>query len=196
MTSSRNNRHPQVEGGEEEGDGVGVVVVAVPFFGAVPAATALLATEDNERVRVPILIIEEAHLLDHEQLEAIRMLTNDEMDSNSPLACLLIGQPTLRHKIKLGVLAALDQRIQVRYNMPSMTGEETASYLVHRLALAGRSDTLFTDDAITLIHDTARGFPRAVNNLAVQALLSAYTEGKPIVDETSARAAVAEVTAE
>lgn len=26
-----------VEGGEEEGDGVGVVVVAVPFFGAVPA---------------------------------------------------------------------------------------------------------------------------------------------------------------
>ncbi|MFE2839756.1 hypothetical protein ACFXI6_54155 [Streptomyces mirabilis] len=77
-----------------------------------------------------------------------------------------------------------------------MTGEETASYLVHRLALAGRSDTLFTDDAITLIHDTARGFPRAVNNLAVQALLSAYTEGKPIVDETSARAAVAEVTAE
>ncbi|MET9119052.1 MULTISPECIES: hypothetical protein [Streptomyces] len=58
-------------------------------------------------------------------MEAIRMLTNDEMDSNSPLACLLIGQPTLRHKIKLGVLAALDQRIQVRYNMPSMTGEET-----------------------------------------------------------------------
>ncbi|MFE5373818.1 hypothetical protein ACFRA5_42075, partial [Streptomyces mirabilis] len=89
----RNNRHPQVEGGEEEGDGVGVVVVAVPFFGAVAAATALLATENNERVRVPILIIEEAHLLDHEQLEAIRMRTNDEMDSNSPLACLLIASP-------------------------------------------------------------------------------------------------------
>lgn len=162
----------------------------------IPQATDLLATENNERGRVPILIIEEAHLLDHEQLEAIRMLTNDEMDSNSPLACLLIGQPTLRHKIKLGVLAALDQRIQVRYNMPSMTGEETASYQVHHLGLAGRTDTLFTDDAITLIHDTARGYPRAVNNLAVQALLSAYAEGKPIVDETSARAAVAEVTAE
>ncbi|WBO69538.1 hypothetical protein [Streptomyces camelliae] len=77
-----------------------------------------------------------------------------------------------------------------------MTGEETASYLVHHLGLAGRTDTLFTDDAITLIHDTARGYPRAVNNLAVQALLSAYAEGKPIVDETSARAAVAEVNAE
>jgi hypothetical protein len=31
------------------------------------------------------------------------------LDSSSPLACLLVGQPTLRRKIKLGVLAALDQ---------------------------------------------------------------------------------------
>ncbi|MER6141809.1 AAA family ATPase [Streptomyces sparsogenes] len=60
----------------------------------IPQATDLLATENNERGRVPVLITEEAHLLDHEQLEAIRMLTNDEMDCNSPLACLLIGQPT------------------------------------------------------------------------------------------------------
>ncbi|MFG3205304.1 ExeA family protein [Streptomyces sp. NPDC048192] len=162
----------------------------------IPQASDLLATENNERGRVPVLIIEEAHLLDHEQLEAIRMLTNTEMDSKSPLACLLIGQPTLRHKIKLGVLAALDQRIQIRYNLPPMSIEETASYMVHHLQLAGRTDTLFTDDAVTLIHDSARGYPRAVNNLAVQALLSAYAEGKPIVDETSARAAVAEVTEE
>ncbi|WP_223241558.1 hypothetical protein [Streptomyces sp. CBMA123] len=94
------------------------------------------------------------------------------------------------------MLAALDQRIAIRYNMPPMTSEETPSYLAHHLALAGRSDTLFSDDAITLIHDTSRGYPRAVNNLAVQALLSAYADGKSIVDESSARAAVAEVTAE
>jgi type II secretory pathway predicted ATPase ExeA len=65
------------------------------------------------------------------------------------------------------------------------------------LALPGGcSDTLFTDDAVTLIHDTSRGYPRAVSNLAVQSLLSAYADSKAIVDETSARAAVAEVTAE
>lgn len=34
--------------------------------------------------------------------------------------------------------------------------------------------------------DTACGYPRAVNNFAVQALFSAHAEGKPIVDETSA----------
>ena len=48
------------------------------------------------------------------------------------------------------------------------------------------SDTVFTDDAVTLIHGTSRGHPRgyprghprAVNNLAVQSLLCAYADGK------------------
>jgi type II secretory pathway predicted ATPase ExeA len=118
------------------------------------------------------------------------------MDSRSPFACLLVGQPTLRRRIKLGVLAALDQRIGMRYNMPPMTSEETASYLRHHLNLAGRSDTLFSDDATDLIHQTSRGYPRAVNNLAVQALIAAYAADKAIVDESSTRAAVAEVTAD
>ena len=49
-----------------------------------------------------------------------------------------------------------------------MTRDETASYIRHHLALAGRgSDTLISDDSITLIHDTSRGLPRTVNNLCV-----------------------------
>jgi type II secretory pathway predicted ATPase ExeA len=50
------------------------------------------------------------------------------------MACLLIGQPTLRRMIKLGVLAALDQRIAMRYTMQAMTREETTSYLRHDAA--------------------------------------------------------------
>ena len=141
-------------------------------------------------------MIDEAHLLDHDQLESIRMLTNHDMDSSSPFACLLVGQPTLRRRMKLGVLAALDQRIGLRYAMPPMTAEETGSYLRHHVTLAGRSDTLFSDDATALIHQTSRGYPRAVNNLAVQALVAAFAADKAIVDESSTRAAVAEVTAE
>ena len=118
------------------------------------------------------------------------------MDSRSPFACLLTGQPTLRRKIKLGVLAALDQRIALRYHMTGMTSEETTGYLRHHLALAGRSDTLFSDDATTLIHTTSRGYPRAVNNLAIQSLLAAFAANKAIVDESSTRTALTEVTTE
>lgn len=59
-----------------------------------------------------------------------------------------------------------------------------------------RSDTLFSDDAATLIHQTSRGYPRAVNNLAIQALVAAFAANKAIVDESSARAAVTEVTSD
>jgi type II secretory pathway predicted ATPase ExeA len=162
----------------------------------VPQTVDALAVEQVERGRTPVLVIDEAHLLDHDQLESIRMLTNHDMDSSSPFACLLVGQPTLRRRMKLGVLAALDQRIGLRYAMPPMTPEETGSYLHHHVTLAGRSDTLFSDDATALIHQTSRGYPRAVNNLAVQALVAAFAANKAIVDESSTRAAVAEVTAE
>jgi type II secretory pathway predicted ATPase ExeA len=122
------------------------------------------------------------------------MLTNHNLDADSPLACLLVGQPTLRRTMKLAVLAALEQRVALRYTMPPMTSQETASYISHHLKLAGRSDTLFSDDSVALIHTTARGYPRAVNNLALQALVATFIDGKAIVDEQAARAAITEVT--
>lgn len=57
-----------------------------------------------------------------------------------------------------------------------MTEPETKDYLTHHLTLAGRSDQLFSHDAASLIHQTSRGLPRA--------------------DESAARAAVTEITAE
>jgi type II secretory pathway predicted ATPase ExeA len=156
-------------------------------------AADALAGEFAERGRTPVFIVDEAHLLDHGQLESIRMLTNHDMDSRSPFACLLVGQPTLRRQIKLGVLAALDQRIAVRFQMTGMTSEETADYVHHHLELVGRTDTLFSDDALALIHDSGRGKPRSVNNLAIAALVATYTAQKKIVDASAARAAINEV---
>ena len=158
----------------------------------VAQARAALVAERDERGRTPVLILDEGHLLSYEQLETIRMLSNQSMDQDSPLAILLVGQPSLRRQTRLAVLAALEQRIGIRYSMPPMTDEETASYISHHTRIAGRSDTLFADDAINLIHATARGYPRAVNNLALQALVAAYASRQAIVDEKAARAAIAE----
>lgn len=166
-----------------------------PFFYTAtlaPQAAEALAAEHAERGRTPVLVIDEAHLLDNQQMEAIRMLTNHDMDSGSPFAALLVGQPTLRQRLKLGVLAALDQRISVRYALTGMNPDDTASYITHHLKIAGRTDTLFTADALTLIHNAARGYPRAVNNLAINALTAAFARNHAIVDEKAARTAVTE----
>jgi type II secretory pathway predicted ATPase ExeA len=180
----------------------GIHEAIVTTFGAAPTnlssrlvaqSTAALTAERDERGRTPVLILDEAHLLSYEQLETIRMLTNHAMDQDSPLACLLVGQPTLRRTMKLAVLAALEQRTALRYTMPGMTPAETTSYVKHHLGLAGRADPLFTDDAVALIHNTARGYPRAVNNLALQALVATFAANKSLVDENAARSAVSEI---
>ena len=179
--------------------GIVTALGGVPRFhkaALIPQTTELLAAEEHERGRTVVLVLDEAHLLGTDQLEELRLLTNADMDSHSPFACLLVGQPTLRRRIKLGTFAALDQRIALRYAMTSMSDAETKSYMAHHLALAGRSDVLFSDDAIAVIHQVGRGIPRAGNNLAVQALVAAFATGKAVVDESSARAAVTEVTTE
>jgi type II secretory pathway predicted ATPase ExeA len=160
----------------------------------IPQTTDALAAEAGERGRHVIVVIDEAHLLDTGQLETVRMLTNAEMDSASPLTCLLLGQPTLRRRLKLGDMAALDQRVTLRYAIPGMDPAETKAYIHHHTTHAGRSDTLFSDDATDLIHQHSRGLPRAVNNIAVQALIATYTMNKTIVDHTAARAAITEAT--
>jgi type II secretory pathway predicted ATPase ExeA len=48
---------------------------------------------------------------------------------------------------------------------------------------------------VRVIHGHARGMPRAINRLAVTALLAACTQNKTIADEQSARTAIAEETA-
>ena len=105
--------------------------------------------------------------MDAESLEGIRCLSNMGMDQIAPFCLLLLGQPTLRHRLRRGAFTALDQRVAVRYAINGLDAKETHSYVQHHLALAGRSDTLFSDDAISLIHEASRGLPRLINNLAV-----------------------------
>ncbi|HEV2370204.1 MAG TPA: AAA family ATPase [Acidimicrobiales bacterium] len=162
----------------------------------IPQAADALAAEVSERGRRVVLAVDEGHLLAADQLEELRLLTNADMDSTSPFALVLVGQPTLRQRLRLGAFAALDQRVALRYAIPPMTAAETGDYIAHHLKLAGRSDTLFTDDAVARIHKASRGLPRAVNNLAVQALIAAYANNSALVDDKAARAAVTEVTAE
>ncbi len=142
------------------------------------------------------MAIDESHLLDAEQLEDLRMLTNAELDSRSPASVILIGQPTLRRRLSQGTMAALDQRISLRVHIDGMDLAETLTYVRHHLSLGGRSDPLFSDDAVGVIHHASRGLPRAVNNLAIQSLIATFAADKAIVDEKAAKMAVVEVNGE
>ena len=77
-----------------------------------------------------------------------------------------------------------------------MSAADTADYIGHHCKIAGRADTLFSDDAIGLIHNASRGHPRAVNNHALHALTAAFAADHAIVDEKAARIAISETAAD
>ena len=157
-------------------------------------ASDLLAAEAAERHRRVVVILDEAHLAEPDQLEELRLMLNADMDSASPFAAILAGQPTLNRQLRMGTFAALDQRIATRFTIKPMDLAESASYLRHHLRLAGREDPVFADDAIARLHRVASGLPRALNNAGTAALMAAAAAGKDLVDDACAKKAVAELT--
>ena len=157
-------------------------------------AADLLAAEEAERHRRVLIVVDEAHLLTPAQLEELRLLTNQDLDSASPFAGILVGQPTLARQLRMGVFAALDQRIATRFTIKPMDLAESATYLRHHLALVGRDEPLFADDAVARLHRVSNGLPRALNNAATAALIAAAADSKDLVDDTCAKRAAAELT--
>src|SRR5580658_10801933 len=96
-------------------------------------ASDLLAAETDERHRRVVIIVDEAHLLQPDQLEELRLLTNAEMDSASAFAGILVGQPTLNRQLRMGTFAPLDQRIATRFSLKAMDIGESTAYLKHHL---------------------------------------------------------------
>jgi len=159
-------------------------------------AKELIALTLTERRKNLTIIVDEAHLVSIALLEELRLLTNEEMDSTSEFALILSGQPSLRQRLHLTQLNALSQRVALKCRLKGLSLEETAGYIRHHLTLAGRSDPVFSDDAISLIHSSSAGIPRRINNLSVQALIAGFLEKKGIIDESSVKRAVAEMEAD
>ena len=84
----------------------------------------------------PVVIIDEAHLLEREMLEEIRFLLNSQMDSRNPLALILVGQTEIRDKLRRPVYTAIAQRLDLHCHLAHFDEAGTRSYLLHHLHYA------------------------------------------------------------
>jgi len=94
----------------------------------------------------PVVIVDEAHLLDKEMLEEVRFLLNFKMDSQNPMALILVGQSELRERFKLQAYAG--QRIDLVCRMPHMDRAQTGEYVKQHLAYSGVEHDIFSDSAL------------------------------------------------
>ncbi len=141
-----------------------------------------------------VLVIDEAQNLSAEVLEQLRLLTNLETSERKLLQIILIGQPELRAQLSAPDLEQLAQRVIARYHLGALSAPETAAYVAHRLAVAGRSGAVpFDAAALRRVHALTGGVPRRINLLADRALLGAYAEGRAEVGRRIVERAAAEV---
>jgi general secretion pathway protein A len=135
-----------------------------------------LLIQQAQEGRTTALIVDEAHNLEWDVLEEIRLLGNLENPRlGKLLQIILAGQPELDRKLDAPNLRQLKQRIVLRCNLQQFRAQETIEYINLRLTKAGLPDqAIFSEELMREIHFRSQGIPRVINSLCDNLLLSAF----------------------
>jgi general secretion pathway protein A len=158
----------------------------------VDALNAYLLEQHGKGKRV-VVVIDEAQNLSPEALEQVRLLTNLETAKDKLLQMVLLGQPELRQLLQRQNLRQLAQRITARYHLSPLSEKETASYVRHRMQVAGARQNPFNRAALKSLYKQSGGVPRLINIIADRALAGAYARESGIVTARLVNSAADEV---
>jgi len=139
-----------------------------------------------QRGRETVIIVDDAQQVDDPAwFEELSSLLNIQTNERTLVTLLLAGTPELTAAVQR--VPHLDRRVSIRCGLSPLTAEQTAQYVRYRLTVAGAGDSMFTREALALIHGAARGVPRAINDACDSALLLARLDGLTGIDATLVR---------
>jgi general secretion pathway protein A len=134
-----------------------------------------LLVEQTQEGRTVVLIVDEAHNLEWDVLEEIRLLGNLENRNGKLLQIILAGQPELDRKLDAPNLRQLKQRIVLRCTLDPFTLRDAVEYIESRLERAGMpQQKVFSEELMAEIHVRAQGIPRVINAICDNLLLTAF----------------------
>ena len=143
----------------------------------------ILTLRTSSRIH-PVLIIDEAHLLNNDILAEIRLLTNFHTDSLNALTVLLCGNEPLPRRFGLSILESLASAITVSISVEALPKEETCAYVESRLSECGAGAPLLTKNALELIHQASGSTMRAIGTITTASLRKAFlAKGKQVETE-------------
>lgn len=131
----------------------------------------------------PVVVVDEAHLLDREMLEEVRFLLNFKMDAQSPMSLILVGQSELWDRLGLQSYAAIRQRIDLQCRLPHYDRAQVEAYMKRHLAYAGAQHDIFSEGAIDDIFRFSSGAARMINKLCTHCLLYGAQNKHRIIDD-------------
>ncbi|WNM57979.1 AAA family ATPase [Candidatus Nitrospira allomarina] len=142
-----------------------------------------------------VLLIDEAQNMPVDTLEHLRMLSNLETPKDKLIQIVLLGQPELDALLDQYELRQLRQRIAVRAIIQPLSKPESFEYIRHRLDKAGgEGKKIFTNSALGLIVQEAKGIPRRLNILCDNALVTAFGYNTALVTAKIAKEVIGDLT--
>lgn len=144
-----------------------------------------LLIQRNKVKDLTALIIDEAQSLSLDLMEEVRLLANLETLTDKLLPVVMAGQPELAEMLDRPELRQLKQRVALRADLSPLGARQVAAYVAGRIRKAGGDPlTVFTKEAIVLIHRVSGGIPRTISVVCDNAMLAAFALGvKPIGPE-------------
>jgi general secretion pathway protein A len=145
-----------------------------------------LIVRNLQRGRETLIIVDDAQQADDPAwFEELSSLLNIQTNERTLVTLLLAGTPELTASIQR--VQHLDRRVSIRCTLNPLTPDQTAQYIRYRLNVAGAESSMFTREALTLVHGASRGVPRAINDVCDSALLLARLDHLTSIDATAMR---------
>ena len=152
-----------------------------------------LIMEIASRKMVPLLVIDEAHLLKQPVFTQLHTLVQFEFDSRPIVPIILCGQEILLDHLMATRSRPLASRVLGRNHLESLKKEVMKEYLLHHLTLSGCDTNLFSEEAVFAIHQGSGGLLRTANFLAKTAMMAAVMEKANVVSPEHVRIASTEL---
>jgi len=131
---------------------------------------------------IPVVIIDEAHLLSTSMLEETRFLLNNSMDSQNPMCLVIVGQNELRGKLSKETFEPILQRIDFRFSLVPFDRAQTQDYICAHMRYAGETREIFTPSAVDAIFGFSGGIARKINKVCSVSLLYASQKAMHSID--------------
>ena len=146
-----------------------------------------------EKRITPVIIIDEADKLSHKVLSDLQIMFNFEMDSRDLAIILLVGQPQLNTTLNQNTHESLRQRIVMNYHMDGLSKEDGRMYIAKKLEGAGSRQTVFNENALEAILNSANGTARMINKICDRSMLIGAEHGSAIIDADTVLKAVDDI---
>jgi MSHA biogenesis protein MshM len=142
---------------------------------------------------LPVIVIDEAHMLSDSFLADLAGFLNFAFDSRDLVTLWLVGQLPLVKRIHQQQHDALRTRIAVEVRLEALDRQTFGATLEHAFKAAGATQSVLSDSAVELLFRSSRGVLRVASKILRVAMRVAHDKNQAFLDEHAVEAALTEL---